>query len=386
IIVDFGSSDPQPLPGLAHFLEHKLFAAESGDLSLEFEKMGADVNAFTSFNETMYYCSGVKNVAPMLDLLFKLVGEPYFTDENVQKEIPIIQQELAMYQDEPDWILGDKLLRGSYGDSNLAIDVAGTKESIASVTKETLLAAYRENYVAERMSFVACGDFSDNQVKTILRQAKKLSEQYFASGTKQKDSDLLPVLSQGEDWLLPGQEVPLLAVELLLPNFKKVLASRDMAQILLEIMLESKLGAMSSWFARMRQDQLLSQPLQISVTYTRQGAYAVLFGMSPDGAAVIDRIKAELEPGQLFSPQKQAEMNQLFEIQKRSWLAQTVRGLDNLSGFAVEMAEESLDGEDLFANVERMQALSFADYQAYCQDLLSGAGINSVRAGEEDEQ
>ncbi|WP_201329998.1 insulinase family protein, partial [Lactobacillus nasalidis] len=44
IIVDFGSSDPQPLPGLAHFLEHKLFAAESGDLSLEFEKMGADVN------------------------------------------------------------------------------------------------------------------------------------------------------------------------------------------------------------------------------------------------------------------------------------------------------------------------------------------------------
>lgn len=64
IIVDFGSADPQPVPGLAHFLEHKLFAAEEGDLSLEFEKMGASVNAFTSFNETMYYASGVKNVGP----------------------------------------------------------------------------------------------------------------------------------------------------------------------------------------------------------------------------------------------------------------------------------------------------------------------------------
>lgn len=64
IIVDFGSSDPQPVPGLAHFLEHKLFASQEGDLSLEFEKLGSDVNAFTSFNETMYYASGVKKRGP----------------------------------------------------------------------------------------------------------------------------------------------------------------------------------------------------------------------------------------------------------------------------------------------------------------------------------
>ena len=64
----------------------------------------------------------------------------------------------------------------------LAIDVAGTRESIASVTKEKLQAAYDENYVAARMSFVACGDFTDNQVKTILRQARKLSDQYLRPG------------------------------------------------------------------------------------------------------------------------------------------------------------------------------------------------------------
>ncbi len=189
----------------------------------------------------------------MIDLLFKLVGQPYFTDENVAKEIPIIQQELAMYQDEPDWILGDRLLRGIYGDCNLAIDVAGTRESIASVTKEKLQAAYDENYVAARMSFVACGDFTDNQVKTILRQARKLSDQYLRPGKPQKEADLVPFLPSGQDWNLIGGEVPLFTAAIPLPNFKKVLASRDMSQILLEIMLESKLGAASHWFARARQ-------------------------------------------------------------------------------------------------------------------------------------
>ena len=236
------------------------------------------------------------------------------------------------------------------------------------------------------MSFVACGDFTDNQVKTILRQARKLSDQYLKTGSPQKESDLVPLLASGQDWVLDGGEVPLFAAAIPLPNFKKVLASRDMSQILLEIMLESKLGAASQWFASARKAGLVSQPLQISVTYTRQGAYAVLLGMSPEAEELLDQIKAELAPDKLFSKKQEMEMRQLFEIHKRSWLAQTVRSLDNLSGFAVEMAEESLDEEDLFANVEQMQAMNFADYRAYCQELFKYASINTARLLEEDDQ
>ena len=52
----------------------------------------------------------------------------------------------------------------------------------------------------------------------------------------------------------------------------------------------------------------------------------------------------------------------------------------------MEMAEESLDEEDLFANVEQMQAMNFADYRAYCQELCEGASINTARLLEEDDQ
>ena len=85
IIIDFGSSDPQKVAGSAHFLEHKLFAKKDGDISSQFEEIGADVNAFTSFNETMFYCSGIEHTPKMIDLLFRLVGEPYFTKQNIAK-------------------------------------------------------------------------------------------------------------------------------------------------------------------------------------------------------------------------------------------------------------------------------------------------------------
>ena len=64
IIVDFGSADSQPVPGLAHFLEHKLFAAEEGDLSLEFEKMGASVNALPLSMKPCITPAGSRMLAP----------------------------------------------------------------------------------------------------------------------------------------------------------------------------------------------------------------------------------------------------------------------------------------------------------------------------------
>ena len=74
IIVDFGGSDPQKLCGGAHFLEHKLFTKKSGDISQRFEEIGASTNAFTTYNETMFYASFTEHWRQVLPLIFELVG------------------------------------------------------------------------------------------------------------------------------------------------------------------------------------------------------------------------------------------------------------------------------------------------------------------------
>lgn len=377
IIVDFGSSDPQPIPGLAHFLEHKLFAKKEGDLSHQFEQLGADVNAFTSFNETMYYCSGVNHSNKLVELLFQLVGEPYFTKKNIEQEEPIIQQELAMYQDEPTWAINNTLMSQMFANSNLGIDVVGTKESISKVDKKSLLAAYKNNYYPANMKFVACGDFSDNQVKTILRLVDKLQKQYFKESNKKKPQYEQEIGNLKDIEIASDGSSKQFGVGIRLKNFKKVLSSLDLAQIILEIMLESKLSVMSPWFEKMKKQQLLDNPLQISVNYTREGSFITIYGVSSDSNSVIAAIKQELVD--INHSNNEDFERKFFELKKIEWLAQSIRGLNNLSYLAIETAEESLDNEDTFENIQKLQDMNFSQFKEICTELLEGYQICSAR-------
>ncbi len=100
---NFGSVDRvataggQPIPeGLAHFLEHKLFEDERGDVSDRFAALGASTNAMTGFCGTTYVVSTIEAPAACLDLLLDFVQDPWFTDALVAKEQGIIAQDIRM--------------------------------------------------------------------------------------------------------------------------------------------------------------------------------------------------------------------------------------------------------------------------------------------------
>ena len=89
--------------GIAHFLEHKMFEMEDGDASEAFAKLGASTNAFTSSSRTAYLFSTTSHEKECIELLLDFVQDIYLTDENVEKEKGIINQEIGMYDDDPDW-------------------------------------------------------------------------------------------------------------------------------------------------------------------------------------------------------------------------------------------------------------------------------------------
>lgn len=372
IMVDFGASDPQALAGSAHFLEHKLFAKKTGDISHRFEALGADTNAFTASNETMFYATGIGHAPKIIDLLFELVGEPYFTDSNVAKEAPIIAQELAMYQDDPQWWVGDSLKQQLFGKGLAATDALGTKRTIMQITPASLKQVYEENYLTGKLHFIAVGDFSDNQVKTIFRQVHKLSDYYFAPKLGRYDHTQTTG-KLGDERIPYPTRSNCLGLAGILPNFKKVLGSLDLAQILVEIMLESKLSVMSPWFEEVSQAGLLDNDLQISVDYSRQGSYFTIFGLSSQPETVIHKVKEVLA-----EPLTGDFAQQFFALQKKNWLARTARGYNDLSFLAIELAEASLDGENPYDLMEKLSQLSFADYAAFVQDLTLDWQIGSA--------
>ena len=113
--------------GVAHFLEHKLFEQEDGINALDrLTKMGANPNAYTSFNHTAYLFECTENFNDVFKALLHFVQNPYLTDENVEKEKGIIGQEIQMYDDDPSWQLFFNMLGGMYKYHAITKDIAGT--------------------------------------------------------------------------------------------------------------------------------------------------------------------------------------------------------------------------------------------------------------------
>ena len=157
--------------GIAHFLEHKLFEREnSEDIMAAFTKLGADSNAFTSFTNTSYLFSTSDNEAECLDLLDELVTSFNITEESVERERDIIQQEREMYQDDPDSCLFFKTLANLYPETPLASDIVGTEDSIEDISLENLRDNFDEFYTPVNSQIFLVGNFDLELIQNYFSQ------------------------------------------------------------------------------------------------------------------------------------------------------------------------------------------------------------------------
>ncbi len=162
--------------GIAHFLEHKLFEKEDGDVFQLFSKQGAAANAFTSFTRTAYLFSCTSDVEKNLETLINFVQEPYFTEETVEKEKGIIGQEIKMYDDNPDWRLYFGAIESLYKNHPVHIDIAGTVESIADITKDLLYDCYETFYHPSNMLLFIVGPVNPEVIMTLVRNNQDMKD------------------------------------------------------------------------------------------------------------------------------------------------------------------------------------------------------------------
>ena len=126
-------------PGIAHFLEHKMFDMPEGEDALSLlAANGAQPNAYTSSDVTAYHFESTDHFFENLRILLRFVSTPWFTEASVAKEQGIIGQEIRMYEDSPDHVIYKELLRCLYDHHPVREDVVGTVESIAQITPDTL--------------------------------------------------------------------------------------------------------------------------------------------------------------------------------------------------------------------------------------------------------
>ncbi len=158
--------------GVAHFLEHKLFEQKDGTNALElFAKTGASPNAFTSQEMTAYYFECTDKFEENFKILLDYVSNPYFTDENVEKEQGIIGQEIRMVEDTPNWVCYVNMFEALYHNHPIKESIIGSIESISKITKETLYLCQKTFYNANNMVLCVAGDLD---MDFVLKTAEEM--------------------------------------------------------------------------------------------------------------------------------------------------------------------------------------------------------------------
>ncbi len=166
--------------GTAHYLEHKMFDLQEGNVFSYLSDLGIYSNAATNYIMTKYYISGNKNLKKGLDFFLNMVLTPYFTEQTILNERGIIEEEIKMYDDEPEWILDYESKKAVY--KNLYQEkIAGSIDSIKKIDKDLLTSIYNVFYQPKNMFLIISGSFDIKIVKNILNKNKlfnKLKDRY----------------------------------------------------------------------------------------------------------------------------------------------------------------------------------------------------------------
>ena len=277
--------------GSAHYLEHKLFEQENGENSLDvLSSLGVDANAYTTNNHTAYLFECTENFYEGLDELMDYVQNPYFTDENINKERGIIEQEIMMYKDYPEWELYMNALECMYNSHPIKLDVAGSIESISHITKETLYTIYDNFYTPENSVIVISGDFVPEEIievvklKMVMKSDNKKVQRIYPEEEKRI------VKSKKEQKM--DISIPMFMIGYKDNDFSGNRVKKNLA---IEILLNYAYSRSSKVFNDLYESGKILGEVSFNYEYAENYAHVLIQGQSDDTQYVINALENTLE-------------------------------------------------------------------------------------------
>ncbi|REE94484.1 putative Zn-dependent peptidase [Paenibacillus taihuensis] len=339
-----GNQDPISVPdGIAHFLEHKMFEEPTGDIFATFASQGASANAFTSFDRTVYLFSATEQIDANLRTLIDFVQNPYFTDENVEKEKGIIEQEINMYRDNADWRVYFGLIDALYHKHPIHIDIAGTVESIYKIDKETLYRCYETFYHPSNMFLFVVGGVEPEAVMKLVRE-NQAAKNFEPQGEISRFFDPEPAAVKTPRKTM---ELPVSMPKCMI-GFKEDRGSSNPDELLrteltTKLMLEALLGSSSPIYHALYDDNLISDSFGHEFNSSEDYAFSVVGGETRDPDELIRRLREAIENA------KSNGLDQAtFERTKRKKIGGYLRMLNSPEAIAGEFTRYRFRGADLF--------------------------------------
>lgn len=373
--VPLGETEFTQVPdGIAHFLEHKMFEKEDGDVFQTFGKQGASANAFTSFTRTSYLFSSTDRVKENITTLLDFVQAPYFTPETVEKEKGIIGQEIQMYQDDPNWRLFFGIISNLYPKHPLHIDIAGTIESIAEISDEDLYLCYNTFYHPSNMNLLVVGKMDPSDMMAHIRENQGQKE--FAPSTPvarrfptEGLADIVPESSLTMAVQRPKVLVGVKGIDTLPTDGFELLRYRTAVILLLQLLF----GDTSKNQLELYEEGLIDDSFSYEFNLDRSFHFADIGGDTDEPELLAERIREIL----LNASTSSALSTENLALLKKKMLGKYLQSLNSLEYIANQFSQLQFGEATLFDMAEVIDSITLEDVREVSQCFIQVEGLSN---------
>lgn len=354
--VPIGETEPITVPdGIAHFLEHKMFEKEEGDVFQKFSQLGASANAFTSFTRTAYLFSATDQIKQNTEILLDFVQQPYFTEATVNKEKGIIGQEITMYDDQPDWRVYFGAIENMYHNHPVKIDIAGTIESIDKITADHLYTCYYTFYHPSNMLLFVVGGVNPEEMISFIEENQNKKQCKEAKEIKRIFEDEPTAVAVKERTLKMDVNKPKVYVGLKAKETN--LSGEEMLkhELSVQIALDILFGRASKFYTEVYEKGLIDETYAYDFSLEKGYGFALIGSDSTKPEELVQQIKQQLTKAHEFFTKESVERT------KRKKIGYFLRALNSLEFIANQFTRYKFNDMNLFDAVPVIEKLTVDD-------------------------
>lgn len=351
--------------GIAHFLEHKLFENNNGmDIMETFSHLSANVNAFTSHTETVYYFnSSKKNIKKPLNLLLDFVQQLSITDESVEKEKGIIVQELRMYMQMPEQRLVLETFQSLFHKHPIRLDIGGNEESVNSISKQLLERCYNLNYHPSNALLVCITPNQPEVVLTWIEENQK-PKVFNKSYTIERiiDDEETTVFRKEFEFEMDIQSSKMtysFKLKSTSSNNRDNLLKEWKFRLFLELIFSSMNPQYEKWMSENRIHDYFGYEVEVNHEY----GYIMFYGENEDKDDFINLIYEGLNTNI-------SEFEMFFERLKRRYFAQLLRQFDDQDDYAITLIRSQFSHVNVTDSIQCLKEVNFNDLLMIKDEIL----------------
>ena len=353
--------------GVAHFLEHKLFEKDNDeDLFTAFANDNAQVNAFTSFDRTSYLFSATDQVERNILRLLDMVETPYFSKETVDKEKGIIAEEIKMYQEQPVYKIMFNTLRAMYHYHPIKVDIAGSVESIYSITKDDLYLCYETFYHPSNMVLFVVGDVDPEHICNVIEEHEnrrhKTSQPPIQRGKIEEPNEVVHSFVS-EKMKLQSPRLMLGFKNEPLDETPEKYVQRDLEMTLF---FELVFGEETDFYQSLLNDDLIDDSFGYQFVLEQTYSFSIITSATHDPEELKDRLLNELKKyrGNL----KDIEA---FELLKKQFIGEFISSLNSPEYIANQYAKLYFEGVSVFDMLDIVENITLESINETAKQYLN---------------